>query len=220
MGLWLLIIREDIMSLKIKLLSPYFGELPSWMEFYEHPKGFDFLLDQDLEGFCKRVKATLGIDCPITWGSTKVCDYRCTLGLLYAKELEGYDYWGTVDLDMVFGDVKKWFPDSLIKKYDVISNHFNYVSGPFSLYRNTERVNNLFKNCADWKDQMQGGTNGWVEKTFSRELEKSGLKYKYVSYQGDYTDTTSKLVKKDGKLYQYGKEIPLFHFRRRKQWPL
>jgi hypothetical protein len=208
------------MSLKIKLLSPYFGELPEWYDKYKPPKGFDFLLDRDLEGFKERVKATLGIDCPIAWGSSKVCDYRCALGLLYAKELEGYDFWGTVDLDMVFGDVKEWFPDSLLEQYDVISNHDTYVSGPFSLYRNSLEVNTLFKNCSDWREQMQGETNGWVEKTFSRELEKSGLRYKYMSEQGDYTDTTSKLVKKDGKLYQYGKELAMFHFRRRKAWPL
>lgn len=208
------------MSLKIKLLSPYFGQLPPWFDKYEPPQGFDFLLDENLEGFKERVKLVLSIDCPITWGSTKVSDYRCTLGLLYAKELEGYDYWGTVDLDMVFGDVKKWFPDDLIRKFDVISNHDTYVSGPFSLYRNTEKVNNLFKKYPDWKEKLQGPTNGWVEQEYSKVLEQSCLSYLYVSYQGDYTDTTTRLVKLNGKLYQYGDEIPMFHFRRRKAWPL
>ena len=68
------------MSYRIKLLSPYFGELPEWYDQYEPPVGYDFLLDQDLEGFKKRVKDVLGIDCPIEWGSTKVSDYRCALG--------------------------------------------------------------------------------------------------------------------------------------------
>lgn len=207
-------------SLKTKLLSPYFGELPEWFDKYELPVGYDFLLDQDLERFCKRVKATLEIDCDIEWGSTKVSDFRCALGLIYADELKGYDFWGTVDLDMVFGDVKKWFPDDMVSQYDVVSNHDTYVSGPFTLYRNSPEVNNLFKEFPLWKEKMTGETNGWVEQEYSKLLEDSGLRYKYMSEQGDYTDTTSKLVKKDGKLYQYGNEIAMFHFRRRKQWPL
>lgn len=207
-------------SLKIKLLSPYFGELPEWYDKYQSPEGYDFLLDQDLEGFRKRVKDVLGIDCPIEWGSTKVSDYRCALGLLYAKELEGYDYWGTVDLDMVFGDTKKWFPDEMVSQFDVVSNHDTYVSGPFTLYKNSDEVNNLFKSYHGWQDKMVGGTNGWVEQEYSNLLEASGLKYKYMSEQGDYTDTTTRLEKRDGKLYQYGNEIAMFHFRRRKNWPL
>ena len=57
------------------LICPYFGALPSW---YEHwlrntermlRHGYDFLFDTDEADFQKRVKRTLGIECPPMTGT-------------------------------------------------------------------------------------------------------------------------------------------------------
>jgi hypothetical protein len=202
-------------------LMPYFGELPEWYDKYQPPKGYELLLDQDLEGFKKRVKDVLGIECPIKPGTGKVWDYRPTLGLLYEKEIKGYDFWGTTDYDCVYGDVDKWVTDEFLSNLDLFSNHIDYVCGFFSLYRNKKEVNELFKKHPYWQDFMvDEQPNGWVETGFSRVLETSGLKYAYRSWQGDYTDTSPNLKLIDGKLYQDGTEIAMFHFRRSKRWPL
>lgn len=211
------------MSSKIKklLIVPFFGPLPEWMDKYEKPEGYDILIDQDLEGFKKRVKDILGIECPIESGTGKVWDYRPTLGLLYAKELEGYDFWGHTDLDCVYGDVDRWVTDEFLNDLDVLSNHNTYVCGFFSLYRNTKVVNEFFMKHPFWKDFLTDDRiNAWVESDFSRYLESSGLRYAYRSWQGDYTDTSPNLKKEDGGLYQDGTEIAMFHFRRSKKWPL
>ena len=211
------------MSSKIKklLIMPYFGDLPEWYDKYTPPEGYDFLLDQDLEGFKKRVKDVLGIECSIISGTGKIWDFRCALGLLYAKELEGYDFWGHTDFDCVYGDTSKWVTDEFLNELDVHSNHNTYVNGCWTLYRNIPEVNELFKKSPNWKSYMQGTEpNGWVEGEYSRTLENSGLRYKYTFWQGNPYDSNPKLEKKDGKLYQDGEEIMMFHFRRSKKWPL
>lgn len=203
------------------LIVPYFGQLPEWYDKYEKPEGYDLLLDQDLGRFKKRVKDVLDIDCPIEPGTGKVWDYRPTLGLLYAKELEDYEWWGFTDLDCVYGDVNKWMTDELLNKYDVISNHQTYVCGCWSLFRNTPEVNNLFKKHPYWQDFMTDPIpNGWVEMDYSRYLESSGLRYKYMFAQGNPWADQFNLNKVDGKLYQDGEEIMMFHFRKTKKWPL
>jgi len=208
-------------KLKKLLIVPYFGQLPEWYGKYEKPEGYDLLLDQDLDGFKKRVKDVLGFDCPIEEGSGKVWDFRPTLGLLYAKELEGYDFWGHTDLDCVYGDVDKWVTDEFLSNLDVHSNHSTYVCGCWSLYRNVPEVNNFFKKHPFWQDFMVEKTpNGWVETDFSRYLESSGLRYKYTFWQGDPWADTFNLKKENGKLYQDGEEIMMFHFRKTKKWPL
>ena len=215
-------------NLKKIFITPYFGEFPEWMNKWKanfeetlRLAGYDLLLDINLEDFKKRVKSKLGIDYPGLPGTGKVWDYRAALGFLYEEEIKGYDFWGHTDFDVVYGDVNKWVTDEFLNELDVHSNHETYVNGCWSLYRNVKKVNELFKQYSYWKDKMQYSyPNGWVEKEYSRVLEKSGLRYKYTFWQGDPYTLAPNLKFKNGKLYQDNKEIMMFHFRRSKRWPL
>lgn len=207
--------------LKKILITPFFGDLPPWFDKFEPPVGYEWLLDTDLESFKKRVKNKLGIDCPIEYGSPKVWDYRCALGLLYEDEIKDYYAWGHCDFDVVFGDVNKWVTDEVLDKAAIWSNHHSYVNGCFSLYKNCDIVNNLFKRFGLWEHMLRNRNPlGWVEQEYSRIVESSGLKYSYNFFQGWPYTTTPNLVKENGKLYQDGEEIMMFHFRRSKKWPL
>jgi hypothetical protein len=209
-------------------ITPYFGDAPSWFpEYKEHfeqtlrPAGYDWLLDTDLDGFKKRVKDRLGIDYLGEWGSGKIWDFRGSLGYLYSDEIKDYEWWGHTDFDCVYGDVSKWVTDEFLSDLDVHSNHNTYVMGAWSLYRNTPKVNMLFMERWDWRSFMaRPEPNGWIENEFSRELEKSGLRYKYTFWQGNPYTTTPNLKFENGKLYQDGHEIMMFHFRRSKKWPI
>lgn len=204
------------------LIMPFFGRLPEWWEKFEVPKGYDFILDTDLEGFKKRVKDKLRIDYPGEWGDPKVWDYRCALGLLYEDEIKGFDYWGHTDPDCVFGDVDKWVTDRFLHGLAIHSNHHSYVNGCWSLYHNVPSVNHLFQQYPFWAERMMHRRpNGWVENEFSRTLEQSGMPYAYTFWQGwPYTATPNLYKDEQGRLYQDGEEICMFHFRRSKKWPL
>lgn len=204
------------------MLSPFFGKLPPWMDKYEPPAGYSFLLDTDFEKFKQRVGDKLGIDYPAEIGSGKPWDYRPMLGVLYEEEIKGFDFWGTTDLDCVYGDVNKWITDEFLSPIDVHSNHDTYIMGAWTLYRNVKIVNNFFRQIGPWRDYLiYPEPNAWVETDFSRCLEQSGLRYKYTFWQGWPYSTTPNLVKHDGKLYQDGEEVMMFHFRRSKpKWPL
>jgi len=136
-------------------LLPYFGELPTWIEGWkknmEH-LNYDYIIDQNLDGFKKRVKDILGIECNIVEGTGKVWDFRPALGLLYAKEIKGYTHWGHTDFDCVYGDVDKFEPE----EYDIWSNHHNYIMGAWAVYKNSDKVNNLFKKHKGWEKIMSG----------------------------------------------------------------
>lgn len=211
----------DVAPLRKLILTPYFGKFPEWFHKFEPPVGYDWLLDVNFNGFKQRVRERLNIDYPGEFGGAKVWDYRCALGLLYSRELQGYDYWATMDFDMCFGDVDKWFPDSEIRQLDVWSNHDTYVCGPWTLYKNSGRVNTLFMDHPDWLKILEAPqVSGWVEDGYSRVLEQSGLKYRYSFHQGDPYHPPFNLKKIDGRLFQDGTEIPMLHFRREKTWPL
>ena len=213
--------------LKKLLICPYFGDFPPWMgQFIENAKeikkyGYDILIDTDLQGFKKRVKRVLDIDCPVVWGEPKVWDYRACLGVLYKDEIADYDFYGHCDFDMVFGNLNTFFPDEFYKGLDIHSNHHSYMCGCFSLYRNRAEVREVFKTVPNWKQYLtERQPNGWVEQAFSRGVELSGLNYKYTYEQGDPYQLNPNLELKDGALFQDGIEIPIYHFRISKKWPL
>lgn len=207
------------------ILTPYFGAFPEWMDKFQPPEGYDWLLDTDLEKFKQRVGDLLDIKCPIIYGNPKIWDYRCALGFLYADEIKRFNFWGTADFDVAFGDVNKFYPDSLLNEYDFISGHDTYMCGCFSLYRNISDVNELFFKPGFWQEVLENPkASGWVEEYYSRTVEESGLRYKYTFEQGNPW-TKFPILKKEGKsLFQQidgdWKEVAFFHFRHSKTWPL
>lgn len=212
--------------MKKLFLCPWFGEFPTWhaqylnnIEIALKPLGYDFLIPTDIEEFKQRVKTKLGIDAPVTYGGTKVHDYRAALGHLYEEELAGYDFWGHTDFDCVYGKVDDFVSDEFLQGLDIHSDAPEYMCGPWSLYRNTERVNKLFMECPDWQSYLTDpGTSGWVEQAFSRLVERSGLRYKYTLFHA-YTDPDSLYYREDGRLYCGNREVSMYHFRRTKVWP-
>ena len=54
--------------------------------------------------------------------------------------IKNYDFWGHCDIDLVFGDIRKFITDDILNYYDKI-----FFRGHLSLYRNIEKMNNLFK---------------------------------------------------------------------------
>lgn len=76
----------------------------------------------------------------------KLCDFRPCYGLMFADYLEGYDYWGHCDTDMIFGDIISFLNDAMAKRYKRILRH-----GHLSLYHNDSYTNNIFKEFCESK---------------------------------------------------------------------
>jgi len=142
------------------LLCQWFGPLPQWFDLWREnirrlePHGYDVLLDTDIDEFAERVHRFLGIEFPREDGR-KVCDYRAAFGVLYADEIKGYDFWGHTDLDMLYGRVERWVTEAFLAGLDLHSNHPTYVSGPWSLYRNTHQINLLYNHDPSWRVNME-----------------------------------------------------------------
>jgi hypothetical protein len=70
----------------------------------------------------------------------KLCDFRPAYGVIFADAIGGYDFWGHCDMDMIFGDVRKFITDDILQKYNKVLIH-----GHLSLYRNCEEANHYFQ---------------------------------------------------------------------------
>lgn len=204
------------------MVVPWFGPLPSWMACYRQrvaAQKIDWLYFHDLDDFKRRVKRVLGIECPIKPGSAKIHDFRPAFGVLFEKELQGYDWWGHTDLDCVYGKLDRFYGPRQLEGLDIASDNTDYIAGPWTLYRNTPDIAGLFWEHPDALRLMKHRrTTGWIETRFTEMLETTGLRVRY-RLQHAYGDPQHLALKRT-RLLHFGVEVPFFHFRRTKEWPL
>lgn len=205
------------------LITPWFGEEPPWMpQYWENAErlraqGFDFLLEHDEEAFRDRIRDKLGIEPPLFAGTGKIHDYRPALGFLFAEEVAeaDFDYWGHTDFDCVYGRVERFFDPHVEVQTDCA---YRYLAGPWTLHRNTEATRECFMDVPDCWDQFErSDVTGWQETTFSKAAERRFN----VLFTDRHAHTQPELLGWDGDRLMHGeREIPFFHFRRTKVWPL
>ena len=92
-------------------------------------------------------KAQKKFDFPISLERPyKLCDYKPAYGEIFEKELKGYDFWGDCDVDLVWGNIRKFYTDQLLEKYEKIG--FN---GHSMLFKNTREVCARYRICLSGK---------------------------------------------------------------------
>jgi hypothetical protein len=173
---------------RILIIIPWFGPWPAWMRFFIESCRWnptvDWLLIGDaqppgelpanlrvfttsFENYRGLVASRLGLT--FTWTETyKICDIRPAMGLVHQAEIAGYDYWGYGDLDVIYGDIRKFYtPDVLV--HDVISTHAHILAGHFALLRATPRMLTAFQRIPWWRAHLSTPRHAsFDEQLFSR----------------------------------------------------
>lgn len=149
----------------IVILSCYFGKKPdgfeNWLKSCEKNSSIDWLIFTDVDELIsirsvnvKFEKITLDylrkiieekLNMKVSLEKPyKLCDFKPIYGYIFQKYIYKYDFWGYCDMDMIFGNIRKFISDDILDKYDKI-----YHLGHLSLYRNTEEVNTKFMKIID-----------------------------------------------------------------------
>lgn len=192
-------------SPSICLVMPYFGKWPFWMPFFLQSCRFnpsiDWLFYSDcaplddcpdnvrvvsmsFAEYCAHVSSRLGIDFRPTQ-AYKLCDIRPAFGLIHEADLQGYDFWGFGDIDLVYGDLRGYFTAKRLQRYDLYSTHARRVSGHLCLIRNTPRMRDAFKRIPNWQQrfcdpQHQALDEGAFTRLFLRNKNLPGFLQKLL----------------------------------------
>ena len=138
------------------LILPYYGKFPNYFPLWLKSAGantdFTFMIftDIDMSG-CNippnvqvhamtleeiRLRASLHLHFePVLETPYKLCDYKPMFGLIFQDWLEGYDFWGYVDPDVIWGRMSRFITDDIMDRYDRIYQH-----GHLQLFRNNGEV--------------------------------------------------------------------------------
>lgn len=157
---------------KIILITCWYGKYPWYLPYYIHSCSFnpdiDFviitdntdkipflpknvkIIDKKLEEIIDTTSRKMGFQINIDY-PYKLCDFKPAYGFMFPEIINGYDFWGHCDLDIIYGNIRSFFTDVFLDNYDYISVRHDYTTGCFGLYRNNDLLNNYFFNSKDYK---------------------------------------------------------------------
>jgi len=159
----------------ICLVACYFGKLPAYIDCVfrscELNPDIDWLILTDdtsprklpanvrlqpttLEQLRQLFSARLGFEVTLA-NAYSLCHFKAAYGFLFEDRLGGYDFWGHCDLDMIFGNLRKFLREEILNAFPKI-----LCRGHLALYRNTHEVNRYFMleapGVIDYRQAFQG----------------------------------------------------------------
>lgn len=144
------------------LIIPYFGKFPSYFDCFicsckynptinwliitdniiENKPDNIIVKNMEFSDFCNKIQTKfdfkISIDSPY-----KLCDFKPAYGYILEEEIKGYDYWGYCDMDLIFGNIRKFISEDIFIKYSKI-----LTCGHLSLYKNDYSVNRWFMSLS------------------------------------------------------------------------
>src|SRR6056297_1765704 len=125
----------------IALIIPYFGKFPEWSSLYFEtlrrnptidfifytdcdPEGYNFsnahFKKMSFETYIQMAKEKTGADFKPA-NPYKLCDLRPLYPIVHFEDIKEYDFYGWADMDLLFGDIRSFYTDKILNKYDVFS---------------------------------------------------------------------------------------------------
>jgi hypothetical protein len=224
------------------MLRTWAGPLPEWTpQFREHVEGIEcygwkfrilnFATPAELSVFQSKVRHGLGVRVNPQPGTRKICEFDPALALIFPELVKDYDFWGHFNLDCVYGRLDRFLPESFLESLDLYADDPHQVCGPFTLYRNTPFVNNLFQQHPRWANIFaHDDFAGFDEGEFSDIVRqahaagkirfRSGSNHSHDKIEG-HREKPRLSISPDGRVIEFGvTETMFFHFNESRKWPI
>lgn len=166
----------------IIMIIPYFGKWPLWFDAFlisvaankmvhwfcptdceiplAHPPNISFYTTTLID-LNQHVNNITQANVPLT--PRKFCDLKPAYGAIFKDAIKDYDFWGICDMDIIWGDIRKFVGDEMLRDYDIISSRKEAISGHFTLFRNSDAVNALFKTVPGHQDLFEQKPFMWFD---------------------------------------------------------
>ncbi len=175
---------------KIAFIVPFFGKLPNYFQLWlfscAHNESIDwFLFTDDRSSFnypfnvkvkyCEfefvinKFKLVFGPDISLK-NPYQLCEFKVSYGIVFQEYLNDYDFWGYCDVDVIWGNLRNFFTDSVLLTYEKIG-----WRGHLTLFRNKDKINKIFMDSIK-------GINWWEiavknKYAFPLALDEGGVNY-------------------------------------------
>ena len=159
-------------------IIPYFGHLPvnfnlwlisckvnstvNWLIYTDDKTSYDYPENVKvkyceyadiLDRFKKHFDFDVLIDRP--W---RLSLFKPAYGEIFQEDIEKYDFWGYCDVDLMWGNIRKFYTDDVLNKYERVG----YL-GHSTLYKNTSENNSRYRTivpeCINYIEVFSGKSN-------------------------------------------------------------
>ena len=206
------------MKSKIGIITCWYGQYPWYLPYFihscSHNPSIDFFIITDnkhlisnrpknvkiiyktIEDIINIASEKLGFQVNIAY-PYKLCDFKPAYGFLFPEIIEGYDFWGHGDIDIVYGNIRGFMTNELLDVYDVISARHDYITGTFCLFRNNEKMNTLFMQSKDYITVLESADNFCFDECnyLFRELQNGASIFDYPDNIQSMTYVVQKAAK-------------------------
>lgn len=157
---------------RICFIVCYYGKLPEyfkvWLASCEKNETIDFMVFTDdkydeklpsnvsiiqmsFKEIKKRFQAIFDLDICLN-SPYKLCDYKPAYGEGFYDYIKDYDYWGYCDIDLIWGNIRKFLTDTVLDM-----NQRILTRGHCSIFRNDKTTNTLYRclidpGCQNYRD--------------------------------------------------------------------
>ncbi|QJD59014.1 hypothetical protein HG264_08890 [Pseudomonas sp. gcc21] len=158
----------------ICFVIPYFGAWPFWFPFFLQscrrnpdvnwlffsdcgippflPANVRFV-ETSYADYCEFVSERLGVEF-YPDNPYKLCDIKPALGHIHEEAIESYDFWAFGDIDVIYGNLRKYFTAERLQAKDLFSTHERRVSGHLCIVRNTRRMREAYRLIPKWRERF------------------------------------------------------------------
>lgn len=222
-------------------IVPYFGKLPqnfqlwlhscsknktiNWIIFtndktnYDYPNNVKAIYKEfsDIKELIQR-NFEFKINIDNYW---RLSFFKPAYGEIFKEYLEKYDFWGYCDIDLIWGDIRKFITEEILDKYERIG-----FQGHSTLFKNSKDVNSRYRvivpkevnyiEVFSGKKNFSFDENGmdiiydylnikYYKKTIFAHLSKYDYSFvlKYLPQKDDYKNFRQVFLWNDGHLYRY-----------------
>lgn len=148
------------------------------------------------------IDASNVLECEIDIKSAyKLCDFKPAYGYIFSDLIKNYNFWGYCDIDIIWGNIRRFITCELLNEYDVISARHDYLTGCFALFRNTNYLKKIFKQCRDYMKVFTEERNFFFDETnFAFEEFGKGIHYSNINTEVESMTHLVKKLDEKGKL--------------------
>ncbi len=209
---------------KILLLICYYGKFPWYFPYFLHSCMYnlsvDFIIITDNHykhelpanvsiinmpwGKIKRmIGRRLGLNVQIE-SPYKLCDFKPAYGFIFPELIKGYDFWGHGDIDVIFGNIRKFITNETLNNHDLVNVRHDVLAGYFTLFKNHPKMNELFRCSKDYKKVFTSPDYyNFDEVNFRFSESLDGISYQYIHSEIESMTRVVKRLDKENYIRAY-----------------
>lgn len=112
----------------------------------------------------------------------KLSDVRPAFGFLHERDTEGFPFFGWGDLDVVYGDISRFYGPQQLANVDVVSTHPERLSGHFTVLRNIPSLRRAFEEIPDYRGMLESPDQFGVEETQFHQVFRKSRAFRRTSF--------------------------------------